>query len=162
MKRFSRIALMTLAMVVADLAQPTVLRAQGANERANLTVAEIAGPQRLRIGLSGTYKVTIQNINLQTVPVELHIIFAGKADQTGRIVADGGLACEVGHDAGINAVVRCTGGEIEAGGTVTVVVQARGQAFGIGQLVVTVNASRSVLEESYEDNLKQFTVYVDT
>jgi hypothetical protein len=161
MKRFSKMALMSLALLVASFPQPTLLRAQNAAE---LSVARISGPTSLQAGLSGTYEVTIRNDGNVAATVELHIVFAGALDQTGQIVADAGLACEVGHDAGINAAVRCTGGQVEAGGSVTVVVQGRGQTAGEGQLVATINASRSVLEfggGGYDNNLKQFNVTIN-
>lgn len=166
MKRRSKIVAMTLALLVASLAQPIALRAEGTVNPVylpQLVVAEIKGSSVLQAGLSGTYEVTIWNVGFEVAPVELHIIFAGAIDQTDRIIADSGLDCEIGHDAGINAVVRCTGGQVGRGGIVTVVVQGRGQAAGAGKLVATVNASRSVLERDnkYDDNIKQFNITIN-
>ncbi len=154
-KHGSRIALLTITLLVASVAEPAAARAQGPD-----LIPVIEGPTSLQAGLSGTFKVTVWNFGDQTAPVELHIIFAGKLDQTDRIVPEGGLACEVGHDAGINAVVRCTGGQAQGGGAVSVIVQGRGQSAGIGKLVATANASRSVAEKSYENNLRQYNVTI--
>jgi hypothetical protein len=87
-------------------------------------------------------------------------VFAGKLDQTGQVVAGAGLACAVVHDAGINAALRCTGGQLAAGATAAVVVQGRGQQPGPGILIATLNASRSVAESNYENNFKQLNVAI--
>ena len=137
------------------VARPTAIHAQAPD-----LIPVIEGPQSLQAGLSGTFQVIVRNYGNKTVPVELHIIFAGKLDQTDRVVAEAGLACEVGHDAGINAVVRCIGGQVQGGGAVSVYVQGRGQSAGVGKLVATVNASHSVVEEFYENNLGQYNITI--
>ena len=161
---------MTAALIVAGLAQPTMLRAQTGN-LPDLYVISITGPDALQAGLSGTYEVrvglAVGQSGVTRVPLELHIIFAGTLDQTDRIVtgtllgkadvgvvADGSLECDVGTDVGINAVVRCTG-QMEEGRAVSVVVQGRGHATGVGKLVATVNASRMLVEDLYSNNLLQ-------
>lgn len=133
---------------------------QAANQPADLTVS-MKGPGSLQAGLSGIFTVTIRNKGNVGAKVELNIIYAGKLDQTGRIVAGAGLACEVGHDAGINAALHCTGGQLGAGERATVVVQGRGQEAGGGMLVATLNASRSVEESNYDNNLKQLNITID-
>lgn len=168
-RKASRIASMAAALIVAGLAQPTMLRAQTGN-LPDLYVISITGPDALQAGLSGTYEVRVglqipSKSGITRVPLELHIVFAGTLDQTDRIVtgtfdrterivADGGLECQVGHDVGINAVVRCTG-QIEGERRVSVVVQGRGHAPGVGKLVATVNASRLLAEDLYTNNLLQ-------
>ncbi len=133
---------------------------QAANQSADLTV-NMKGPGSLQAGLSGTFTVAIRNKGNVAATVELNIIFAGKLDQTGQIVANAGLACEVGHDTGINAALRCTGGQLGAGESATVLVQGRGQEAGNGMLVATLNASRSVEESNYDNNLKQLNITID-
>jgi len=159
MKRVYRIALVASGMVAALLVQTPTLRAQAVAE---LSVSSISGPTELSAGLSGTFKVTIENNGSIAAPIELHIIFAGAIDQTDRIVAGAGLACEVLHDAGINAAVRCTGGQIAAGGAQTIIVQGRGQTAGVGKLVATINASGAVQEFGGDpgNNLRQFNVTI--
>jgi hypothetical protein len=69
-----------------------------------------------------------------------------------------GLACApVGHSAAINAQINCTGAQLAAGETGTVIVQGRGQVAGAGTLVGTLNNSRAVQESSYDNNVKQLT-----
>ena len=133
---------------------------EAANQLADLTVG-VRGPNSLQAGLSGTFTVGISNRGTVGATVELNIIFAGKLDQTGRIVAGAGLACDVVHDAGINAALRCTGGQLGAGESARVVVQGRGQEAGNGMLVATLNASRSVEESNYDNNLKQLNITID-
>ena len=66
------------------------------------------------------------------------VLFAGKLEQTGQIVAGGGF-CELrGPDAGINAAVRCTGPQLEPGAKYDVVVQGRGSAPGAGKLLAKI------------------------
>jgi len=55
-----------------------------------------------------TYVITVTNTFTDAKPVRISIIFAGKLEQTARSTS-GGLDCLVGHDAGINAAVNCTG-----------------------------------------------------
>jgi hypothetical protein len=128
----------------------------------DLAVASMDGPNALQSGLSGTFVVAVKNAGNAAVPLELHIVFGGKLDQTGQIIAGAGLACEVVHDAGINAAVRCTGGQLPRGETTTVTVQGRGQSTaGAGMLIATLNASRSVAETTYDNNLEQFNVAIN-
>ena len=49
-----------------------------------------------------------------------------------------------------------------AGETGTVIVQGRGQVAGPGTLVGTLNNSRSVQESSYDNNVKQLNVTIDS
>jgi hypothetical protein len=132
-----------------------------AGKGTDLTVAGISGPSALKAGLSGAYTVTVKNEGGVAALLELVIVFGGKLDQTGKIVAGAGLSCEVGHDAGINAALRCTGGQLAAGGTTSVVVQGRGQSAGAGMLIATLNASRSVVEANYDNNFRQLNMTVN-
>lgn len=96
-----------------------------------------SGPATLQAGLSGTYVITVANISTDAKPIRVFIIFAGKLEQTGQINAQGGLDCVVGHDAGINASVSCTGPIPQ--GSYDIVVQGRGSAPGAGQLVAKLD-----------------------
>ena len=128
---------------------------------ADLTVVSLSGPGKLKAGLSGTFKVVIKDIGTGGATVELHIIFAKAIDQTGQIVAGAGLACAIGHDAGINTGLTCTGGKLAPGETATITVQGRGQAAGIGVLLATLNPSRVVTETDYNNNVKQLNVTIN-
>ena len=124
-----------LADEVQDLAQ-----GDGAGDTAiphpDLAVTGMDGSPALQSGLSGTFVVTVKNAGNVVAPLELGIVFAGKLDQTGQIIAGASLACDVVHDTGINAAIRCLGGQLPAGGTTTVTVQGRGQpTAGTGMLV---------------------------
>lgn len=97
------------------------------------------GPATLQVGLSGTYVVTVSNKGGVSAPVELFIIFAGKLEQTGQIIAGGGASCELRPpDAGINAAVRCTVQQLEPGAKYDIVVQGRGSAPGAGKLLAKI------------------------
>jgi hypothetical protein len=120
------------------------------SQSTDLTVVSLKGPGSLQAGLSGTYTVTVRNGGSVTAPVELHIVFAKALDQTGQIVAGGGLDCTVGHDAGINAGLTCTGGQLAGGESTTVIVQGRGQNPGVGVLLATIN-----------NNVKQINVTIN-
>lgn len=126
------------------------LPAAAGSQGAGLTVVSLKGPSSLQAGLSGTYTVTIKNTGSVSAPVELHIIFAKALDQTGQIVAGAGLACAIGHDAGINAGLTCTGGQLAGGESTTVIVQGRGQNAGVGVLLATIN-----------NNVKQLNVTIN-
>ena len=128
---------------------------------ADLAVVGLSGPATLQAGLSGTYTVTVRNQGNVSAPVELHIIFAKALDQTGQIVAGAGLACAMGHDAGINTELNCTGGVLAAGDTATVVVQGRGQSAGGGVLLATLNPGHAVQESNYDNNNKQLNVTIN-
>ena len=128
---------------------------------ADLTVVSLTGPGSLKAGLSGTFKVVIKNIGTASATVELHIIFAKAIDQTGQVVAGAGLSCAIGHDAGINTGLNCTGGKLAPGETATVTVQGRGQAAEIGVLLATLNPSRVVQETNYSNNIKQLNVTIN-
>ena len=130
-------------------------------EVADLAVIGLSGPNTLQAGLSGTYTVTVRNQGNASAPVELHIIFAKALDQTGQIVPSAGLACAIGHDAGINTGLNCTGGVLAAGGTATVVVQGRGQSAGGGVLLATLNPGHAVQESNYDNNNKQLNVTIN-
>jgi hypothetical protein len=127
---------------------------------ADLAVS-VSGPATRQTGLSGTYTVTIKNQGGSAAPVDLVIIFSGTLNQTDAVVAGAGLDCVVkAGDPGINQAVHCTSGSLAPGESATVVVQARGLAAGKGTLLATINASRSVTESSYDNNLVQLDVTV--
>jgi hypothetical protein len=109
----------------------------------------ITGPEQLRVGLSGTYNVSATNDGDVGAPAEIFIIFAGQLDQTDQVTASGGLDCEVRHDAGINAAVRCTTPQLLAKMRYDIVVQGRGSAPGAGQLVAKINGDPSVPEGGF-------------
>jgi hypothetical protein len=132
-----------------------------AGQGTDLTVTGMSGPGALPAGLSGTYTVTVKNEGGVGATLELVIVFAGKLDQTGQIVAGAGLYCEVRHNAGINAALYCNGGQLGAGATASVIVQGRGQSAGGGTLIATLNNSRAVEETSYDNNLKQLNVTIN-
>jgi hypothetical protein len=108
---------------------------------AQFTVAA-SGPSSLQAGLSGTYTVTARNDG-DAAPVALFIVFAGKLQQTGQIVADGGFDCTVADN-----TVRCTVGKLPPNTPTEIVVQGRGSEPGAGQLVVNINPDRSVPENT--------------
>ncbi len=138
-----------------------VLKGGGGGSGADLAVIAISGPNSLRAGLSGTYKIAIKNNGDTDAPVELHIIFAKALDQTGQIVAGAGLDCAIGHDAGINTGLTCTGGQLSAGETTTIVVQGRGMQAGGGVLLATLNPSHIVPETNYGNNVMQLNVNIN-
>lgn len=121
----------------------------------------VRGPPILKAGVSGTFNVMIRNTGSTPGPLEVFIVFAGKLDQTDQIRADSGVACEVRHDKGINAAVRCTGGPIAPGATATITVQGRGRSAGQGQLVTTINPGRSLPESNYDNNFMQVNVTIE-
>lgn len=49
----------------------------------------INGPEKLQVGLSGTYNVAATNDGDVSAPAEVFIIFAGKLDQTDQVTASG-------------------------------------------------------------------------
>jgi hypothetical protein len=138
-----------------------VLNDKVGKQGADLALVGLSGPSNLQAGLSGTYTVTVKNKGDVSAPVELHIIFAKALDQTGQIVAGAGLACAIGHDAGINAGLNCTGGQLAAGDAATVVVQGRGQNPGSGTLLATLNPGHAVQESDYDNNMKQLNVTIN-
>jgi hypothetical protein len=145
-----------------DCALCTVLSQTSASGTgpADLAVS-ISGPTTRQTGLSGTYTVTIKNQGGSAAPVDLVIIFSGTLNQTDAVVAGAGLDCVVkAGDPGINQAVHCTSGSLAAVQSATVTVQARGQVAGKGMLLATINASRSVTESSYDNNLVQLDVTV--
>jgi hypothetical protein len=109
----------------------------------------INGPGQLQVGLSGTYNVSATNDGDVGAPVEVFIIFAGKLDQTDQVTASGGLECEVRHDSGINAAVRCTSPQLQPKSGYNIVVQGRGSAPGAGQLLAKINGDPSVPEGGF-------------
>ncbi len=142
-----------------ESADAHVLKNNAGGKGADLSFVSLSGPSNLQAGLSGTYKLIIKNGGDVSANVELTILFAKALDQTGQIVPGAGLACApVGHGTAINAQVNCTDGQLAAGETGTVIVQARGQAAGPGTLVGTLNNSRAVQESSYDNNVKQLNV----
>jgi hypothetical protein len=139
-----------------------VLKDSPGGQGADLTVVSLKGPGNLQPGLSGTYTFTIQNVGTVSATVELAILFAKALDQTGQIIPGVGLSCTlVSHAAAINAQVNCTGGQLGAGETGTVTVQARGQLAGGGMLIGSLNNSRSLVESNYNNNLKQLNVTIN-
>jgi hypothetical protein len=86
--------------------------------------------------------------------VELFIILGGQLAEPDHIFTGMGFDCEVRHDAGINAAIRCTG-QLEPGFGVNVQFHARGLAPGAGQMIVTANPSRSVPDANFDDNVVQ-------
>ena len=128
----------------------------------------INGPEKLQAGLSGTYNVSATNDGDVSAPAEVFIIFAGKLDQTDQVTASGGLDCEVRHDAGINAAVRCTTPQLQAKTGYNIVVHGRGSAPGAGQVVAKINVDQSVQEggfgnpaTAYADNTFQKSVTIN-
>jgi hypothetical protein len=111
----------------------------------------INGPEKLHAGLSGTYNVSATNDGDVSAPAEVFIIFGGKLDQTNQVTASGGLDCEVRHDAGINAAVRCTTPQLQGKTGYNIVVQGRGSEPGAGQLVARINGDQSVPEGGFGD-----------
>ena len=112
--------------------------------------------------MSGTYKFTVKNSGDVGANLELTILFAKALNQTGQIVPSAGLACApAGHSAAINDQINCTGGQLAAGETGTVIVQGRGQVAGPGTLVGTLNNSRSVQESNYDNNVRQLNVTIN-
>ena len=101
------------------------------------------GPSSLQAGVSGTYTVTAHNGGDVAAPVQLFIVFAGKLQQTGQIVAGGGFDCTTADN-----VVRCTVPELARYTAVDIVVQGRGSEPGAGQLVANINPDRSVPEDA--------------
>lgn len=139
-----------------------VLKDKAGGKGADLMLVSLNGPGSLQAGLSGTYKITVKNSGDAGANVELTILFAKALNQTGQIVPSAGLACApVGHSAAINAQINCTGGQLGAGETGTVIVQGRGQVAGAGTLVGTLNNSRLVQESSYDNNVKQLNVTIN-
>lgn len=127
----------------------------------------INGPEQLAVGLSGTYNVSATNDGDVSAPAEVFIIFAGKLDQTDQVTASG-LDCEVRHDAGINATVRCTTPQLQAKTGYNIVVHGRGSAPGAGQVVARINVDQSVKEggfgnpaTAYADNTFQKNVTIN-
>jgi hypothetical protein len=137
------------------------LEAQCRATAADLSVVSVSGPSPLRAGLSGTYTVIIKNSGNVSAAIDLHIVFAKALDQTGQIVAGAGLACAIGHDAGINTGLTCTGGQLAAGATTTVTVQGRGQTAGVGILLATINPSHVAQESNYDNNMYQLNVTIN-
>jgi hypothetical protein len=125
-----------LALLIAGLTAPP------AHALAQFTVTA-AGPSSLQAGLSGTYTVTAHNGGDVGAPVQLFIVFAGKLQQTGQIVADGGFDCTATDN-----VVRCAVSNIARYTAVDIVVQGRGSEPGAGQLVANINPDRSVPEDT--------------
>ena len=143
-------------------ADPHVLKDSAGGQGADLSFVSLSGPGNLQAGLSGTYKLIIKNAGNVGANVELAILFSKALNQTGQIVPGAGLACgPVGHGAAINDQINCTGGQLAAGETGTVIVQARGQVAGAGTLVGTLNNSRSVQESNYNNNVKQLNVTIN-
>ena len=127
----------------------------------DFAVGGMTGPATLIPGLSGTFAVTIRNDGNRAGPLELFLIFGGTLDQAGQIRAGAGLACEIRHDAGINAALRCAGGRLEPKEETTIIVQGRGQSAGAGMLVATINPSQSLPEHDYGNNFKQLNVTIN-
>lgn len=124
--------------------------------------AFVEGPKTLQAGLSGTYKVRVANFSETDAPVELYIIFAGKLDQTGQIRPAPGYECALGHDAGINASIRCTGQlPRDSSYTDIVLIQARGQESGVGKLLITVDPSHLLPDTRFENNVYQLDVNIN-
>ena len=116
----------------------------------------IHGPTSLSAGVSGTYELGVANAGNQPGSLELFIIFTGAVDQTGRIVAPG-FDCEVRHDAGINAAIRCTKPVFEPYSPAKVTFQARGQAAGTGKIGAVLNPHRSAVEGNYNNSNSTLT-----
>lgn len=152
----------TTLLRVACLVLLTVTPVAHADQpKPDFVIDLVQGPPILKAGLSGTFNIKIRNTGSTPGPLEVFIVFAGKLDQTDQIRADSGMACEVRHDTGINAAVRCTGGPIGPGQTATITVQGRGQSAGQGQLVTTINPSQSLPESSYDNNFSQANVTIE-
>ena len=115
-------------------------------------------PTELQAGLSAEFSASVTNRGDTASPVELFIILAGKLGQPEHIRAGGGFDCEVRHDTGINAAIRCTGPQLAPGTGIVVIFHARGLAVGRGQLVVTADPDHSVPDANYEDNIYQSNV----
>lgn len=148
----SAASLVATAISFAALADPP---------KPDFTIDLVRGPPILKVGVSGTFNILIRNTGSTPGPLEVFIIFTGELDQTDQIRADSSMACEVRHDAGINAAVYCTGGVIGPGQTATMIVQGRGKSAGVGHLVTSINPSHSLPESSYENNFSQVNVSVE-
>lgn len=140
-----------LALVIVVGAAPSAL----ADAQFSVTAV---GPSSLPVGLSGTYIVTVLNDG-DAAPVQMFIVFAGRLQPTGQIVADGGFDCAVAAE-----VVRCTVPKLPPHAPTNIVVQGRGSEAGAGQLVVNVNPDRSVPENTPlgggNDNVAQKNVTI--
>lgn len=132
------------------IAQP----AEAVFTQADFQIRGFGGPKSLIAGLSGTCEFSVVNNGAVSAPLELFVIFTGAIDQTGQIVAPG-LDCEVRHDKGINAAVRCTRPALARFEVANVTVQGRGQAAGTGKVGLVLNPHRSAVEDAdggYDNN----------
>jgi hypothetical protein len=120
-------------------------------QHAEYQIRGFKGPVSLIAGLSGTYELTIVNFGSKSGSLELIIIFIGAIDQTDQVIAPG-LDCEVRHDTGINAAVRCTKPVFEPDEELSVIVQGRGQAAGAGKIGAVLNPTRTAEEDDYDNN----------
>ena len=107
-----------------------------------------------KAGLSTEFNAGVVNRGDTSTSVELIIILAGQLAEPEHIFAGMGFDCEVRHDTGINAAIRCTG-QLEAGFGVNVQFHARGLAPGVGKFIVTANPDRSVPESNFDNNFDQ-------
>lgn len=122
-------------------------------------ITTIDGPSSLTAGVSGTYELSVFNAGNQSGSFELFIIFPGAIDQTGQIVAPG-FDCEVRHDEGINAAIRCTKPVFEPDTLAKLIFQGRGQAAGTGKIGAVINPHRSAVEGNYNNNNSTLTVTI--
>jgi hypothetical protein len=159
----SRLPLLSLAggltLLLAGIGAPPASAAAQFSVTAN-------GPATLKVGLSGTYDMSIANFGDVAAPVEVLILFSGNLEQTDQITAGGGFDCAVKPpDAGITSAVRCTVQQLvpthQGGKSAEIDVHARGTAPGAGHLVVIANPDRSVPENTPEPNIYQLDVTIN-
>jgi hypothetical protein len=133
----------------------TGLAAQPALAAADLIVNSCCSDP-IRAGLSNEYNAGVINLGDTATPVELFIILAGQLGEPEHIMTFGekGFDCEVRHDAGINAAIRCTG-QLAPGASVNVQFHARGLAPGVGKIVVTANPAQSIPDANVDNNFIQ-------
>lgn len=112
----------------------------------------------MKTGLTARFVLGVSNAGGTAQPLEFYVIFTGAVDVAGQIDAPG-FDCEVRHDAGINAAIRCTSPSVAADGEAHAVrFQARGIAAGNGKIGAVLNPSRASPESEYDNN--NFTVNV--
>jgi hypothetical protein len=151
MVRWKRLPLLVGGLVLVLLGVAT----QPALAVADLVVNSCCSDP-VQAGLSNEYNAGVINLGDTATPVELFIILAGQFGEPEhiRIFGELGFECEVRHDVGISAAIRCTG-KLRPGAAVTVQFPARGLAPGVGKIVVTANPNRSIPDANFDTNFIQ-------
>lgn len=153
-------ALLTLLLLVSPAqAQPVVLAdfqsLIDSPERVGGGAPMFSFP--MTAGVSSNFVLGVVNGGGTTESLEVYIVFTGQVDQTGQIDAPG-FDCEVRHDSGINAAIRCTTPAMPLGEYYSIRFQGRGLAAGTGKIGAVLNPGRTVVESDYDNN--NFTVEV--